>query len=138
MKLLKKRPGYDSRVKSLAQLPILSPELATRSIPPHGLSLAAIHLASLLGKENEESSDRKNGEGCRYLLSRALERGDLDQFLTTFFNHPADILFAREKVTQVLFTNMSQVFVGWDELHLSQISFNISNPDSTHFFHVIE
>lgn len=77
---------------------IQSPERATN--PPLTVHMAnlkdeALYLASVLRARLSESSMGKDGRG---LLSRALARGELDQFLVDFFSDPENMLFAKEKV----------------------------------------
>lgn len=55
----------------------------------------ALYLASILRARLSDSVKCGDGRG---LLSRALARGELDQFLVAFFRDPANLLFAKEKV----------------------------------------
>lgn len=115
MAALKKgcRDGGRLRTTYHVHLPSLSPDrertnLTQRQQPPQPLSTDALHAANLkdealyLGSilRARLSDSAKNGNG-RGLLSRALARGELDQFLVAFFSDPANLLFAREKVAVV-------------------------------------
>ncbi|CAN0416283.1 unnamed protein product, partial [Ectocarpus sp. 8 AP-2014] len=77
------------------------PQQQPRQPPPRAapyvanLKDEALYLASILCARL--SDPVKGGDG-RGLLSRALARGELDQFLVAFFSDPANLSFAREKV----------------------------------------
>lgn len=94
-------------------LPSLSPERERTNRPPQqkqqqppqppstaallaaNLKDEALYLGSILRARLSDSAKSGNGRG---LLSRALARGELDQFLVAFFSDPANLLFAKEKV----------------------------------------
>lgn len=111
MAALKKgcRDGSRLRTTHHVHLPSLSPERErtnrTQRQPPRppsattlyaeNLKEEALYLGSILCARLSDSAKDGNGRG---LLSRALARGELDQFLVAFFSDPANLLFAREKV----------------------------------------
>lgn len=99
-------PAGRGRLHHLPALPATFPEQqqhgARTTNPPHqaplylaNLKNEALYLASIL---RARLSDSTKGGGGRGLLSRALARGELDQFLVAFFRDPANLLFAEEKV----------------------------------------
>lgn len=85
------------------QLPSLSPERTLN--PPQSLTFSkTVDVVSLESTLRERLSDLiSEQEKGRSLLSRALARGELDQFLDAYFGNPNNVLFAEEKVpfTQV-------------------------------------
>ncbi|CAM9202957.1 unnamed protein product [Scytosiphon promiscuus] len=95
------------RTKRLHHLPSLSPPPWRKPgpnppQPPSNVAVHAAHirdealyLASILRARLSDSARGGDGRG---LLSRALARGELDQFLVAFFSDPSNLLFAREKV----------------------------------------
>lgn len=98
-------PAGRARLHHLPALPATLPDQqrGTRTTPPPhqaplyltNLKNEALYLASILRARLSDST--KGGDG-RGLLSRALARGELDQFLVAFFRDPANLLFAKEKV----------------------------------------
>lgn len=58
----------------------------------------ALYLADILHSRLADSARNRGGRG---LLSRALAREELDQFLVAFFSDPANVHYAREKVTKL-------------------------------------
>lgn len=56
----------------------------------------ALYLGDILHARLADSAHNRGGRG---LLSRALAREELDQFLMAFFSDPANVHYAREKVT---------------------------------------
>lgn len=78
----------------------------------------ALYLASILCARL--SDPVKGGDG-RGLLSRALARGELDQFLVAFFSDPANLLFAREKVCAkcIVLYDLRAVLLFSDTAHAS-------------------
>lgn len=92
-----------ARLHHLPSLTATFPERVGRTTIPHqaplhttNLKNEALYLASILRARLSDSA--KGGDG-RGLLSRALARGELDQFLVAFFKDPANLLFAKEKVS---------------------------------------
>lgn len=81
---------------SLSPCPSQPPQPpSTTALSAANLKEEAIYLASILRTRLSDSANRGDGRG---LLSRALARGELDEFLVSFFSDPANLLFAREKV----------------------------------------
>lgn len=103
---MKRRYWDSSHGTSTSRLHHL-PSLSTSTSPPPqptsssalyaaNLKDEALYLASILRARLSDSAIGGDGRG---LLSRALARGELDQFLVAFFSDPANLLFAREKVS---------------------------------------
>lgn len=99
---MKRRDWESSRGTSrLHHLPSLSPcpqppqPPSTATLYAANLKDEALYLASILRARLSDSAIGGDGRG---LLSRALARGELDQFLVAFFTDPANLLFAREQV----------------------------------------
>ena len=103
MAAMKRRCVDSSRGTSrLHHLPSLSPcpqqppqPPSTEALYAANLKDEALYLESILRARLSDSAIGGDGRG---LLSRALARGELDEFLVAFFSDPANLLFAREKV----------------------------------------
>lgn len=86
---------FSARNTRMQQLPALPTTVAPLTLHMATLSDEALYLASMLRARLSESALGGDGRG---LLSRALARGELDQFLFEFFSNPANLLFAKAKV----------------------------------------
>lgn len=90
------------RLHHLPSLSTCSPQPpqppSTAALYAANLKDEALYLASILRARLSDSAIGGDGRG---LLSRALARGELDEFLVDFFRDPANLLFAREKVAYV-------------------------------------
>lgn len=74
------------------------PTTTTAKKSSANLKNEALYLAAILHARLSDSAHNRGGRG---LLSRALAREELDQFLLAFFSDPANVQFAREKVCEV-------------------------------------
>lgn len=72
---------------------------ATRTTKKNAATLKgeALYLAAILHARLSDSAHNRGGRG---LLSRAVAREELDQFLLAFFSDPTNVQFAREKVCE--------------------------------------
>lgn len=99
MAISKHRCRDGSRLRT-RQLPSLSRKTFERAPnPPHIPSLSqeneALYLAAILRARLLDAVPDEHGRG---LLSRALAREEVDQFLVAFFGSPVNVLFAKGKV----------------------------------------
>ena len=73
------------------------PATTTAKKNPATLKGEALYLAAILHARLSDSAHNRDGRG---LLSRAVAREELDQFLLAFFSDPTNVQFAREKVRE--------------------------------------